>query len=201
MSLQICYCRLTTCTEFEKNVTISKEAILIRCTEQHTKEKIYENVHTSIRITSNVQNKINLFDNITTKPLSVLFVGIDSISRLNFIRALPKTCKYVENNGWISLKGYNKIDDNTFPNLMAILTGWRWKVNRQFPKWCADFFQALTSLLLMRSANPKQWDFWTNVQCYGTNIETFPMLPLMPKMKPISALSILTKRVSTLRRS
>ncbi|XP_019762962.2 uncharacterized protein LOC125502319 isoform X1 [Dendroctonus ponderosae] len=115
--------QLTTCTEFEKNVTISKEAILVRCIEHNTKEKIYENVHTSIRITSNVQNKINFYDNSTIKPLSVLFVGIDSISRLNFIRALPKTCKYVENNGWISLKGYNKIDDNTFPNLMAILTG------------------------------------------------------------------------------
>lgn len=94
---------------------------MIRCSETDT--KLYENVHTSVRITENVQNKIRKFDNNTNKPISVLFVGIDSISRTNFVRSLPKTYKYVENNGWLSLDGYNKIDDNTFPNLMAILTG------------------------------------------------------------------------------
>ncbi|KAJ8973661.1 hypothetical protein NQ317_011953 [Molorchus minor] len=53
---------------------------------------------------------------------SVLLVGIDTISKLNLVRSLPKTYAYVEKN-FISLGGYNKIGDNTFPNLMAILTG------------------------------------------------------------------------------
>lgn len=54
---------------------------------------------------------------------SILLFGIDSISRLNFIRTLPKTREFVEKRGWIELEGYNKIADNTFPNLMALLSG------------------------------------------------------------------------------
>ncbi|CAH1972433.1 unnamed protein product [Acanthoscelides obtectus] len=50
-------------------------------------------------------------------------VGIDSISRLNFIRTMPSTYKYIASSGWMPLLGYNKMDENTFPNLMAILTG------------------------------------------------------------------------------
>ncbi|CAG9761090.1 unnamed protein product [Ceutorhynchus assimilis] len=115
---------LSLCKEFQENVTITQEAILIKCTEPNSQKLIYENVHTSVITTKNVQKKMHLFDNSSAKPISVLFVGIDSISRLNFIRALPNTHRYVEDNGWIPLKGYNKMDDNTFPNLMAIFTGY-----------------------------------------------------------------------------
>nr|CAH7722095.1 unnamed protein product [Callosobruchus chinensis] len=83
---------------------------------------IYENAHSPITITEDVQKKIDNFDN-NTRPISVLFVGIDSISRLNLIRAMPQTYKFVRDNDWVPLTGYNKMDDNTFPNLMAILTG------------------------------------------------------------------------------
>jgi len=55
--------------------------------------------------------------------LSVLMIGIDSVSRLNFLRALPRTAALLADDGWIDLAGYNKIGDNTLPNLMAILTG------------------------------------------------------------------------------
>ncbi|XP_066253244.1 uncharacterized protein [Euwallacea similis] len=117
------------CKDFQNNTTITQDAIVIRCTDKG--KKVYENVHTSVRINSNVQKKMNFYDNSinnsnnnsNNKPVNVLFIGIDSISRLNFIRALPLTYKYVEDQGWISLKGYNKMDDNTFPNLMAIFTG------------------------------------------------------------------------------
>ncbi|XP_030767011.1 uncharacterized protein LOC115890804 isoform X3 [Sitophilus oryzae] len=114
--------KITDCKHFKNNVTITKDAILIKCHKIHSKEKIYENVHASVLIRDDVQRKINDFNG-TIKPLSVIFIGIDSISRLNFERSMPETYKYVEDNNWISLKGYNKMDDNTFPNLMAILTG------------------------------------------------------------------------------
>lgn len=53
----------------------------------------------------------------------MLFVGIDSISRLNFIRMLPKTYHFLKDNNWVEFLGYNKVADNTFPNLMALFTG------------------------------------------------------------------------------
>ncbi len=66
----------------------------------------------------NENNSLNL-----SPKYSVLLFGIDSVSRLNFIRTLPKTLRFVEELGWAHLEGYTKIADNTFPNLMAILTG------------------------------------------------------------------------------
>lgn len=94
---------------------------MVKCKNSKQKQ-VYENVHTAVTIPEDVQKKLNSFNN-TSKPLSVLFIGIDSVSRLNFIRSLPSTFQYVEENDWIPLKGYNKMDDNTFPNVMAILTG------------------------------------------------------------------------------
>lgn len=42
-------------------------------------------------------------------PISVLMLGIDSISRLNLIRAMPETRTYLKLNKWIEMKGYNKV--------------------------------------------------------------------------------------------
>ncbi|XP_044313026.1 uncharacterized protein LOC108052502 [Drosophila rhopaloa] len=57
------------------------------------------------------------------KP-SVLMFGIDSLSRINLRRTMPKVYNFLTGSGWYELQGYNKIGDNTFPNLMAILTGY-----------------------------------------------------------------------------
>ncbi|XP_044251656.2 uncharacterized protein [Drosophila takahashii] len=57
------------------------------------------------------------------KP-SVLMFGIDSLSRINLRRTMPKVYNFLKGEGWFELQGYNKIGDNTFPNLLAILTGY-----------------------------------------------------------------------------
>ncbi|XP_054721887.1 uncharacterized protein LOC129231560 [Uloborus diversus] len=58
------------------------------------------------------------------KPLNVIFLGLDSISSLNFLRHFPKTKKYLSDFlSPISMKGYTKVGDNTFPNIMPLLTG------------------------------------------------------------------------------
>lgn len=43
------------------------------------------------------------------RPLSVLMLGIDSISRLNLIRAMPNVAQHLYDTGWFELKGYNKV--------------------------------------------------------------------------------------------
>jgi hypothetical protein len=55
--------------------------------------------------------------------MNVLLIGIDSISRLNLIRSMPNTFRYLSDNNWYDMKVFNKMGDNTFPNLMAVLTG------------------------------------------------------------------------------
>uniref|UniRef100_A0A6P4F257 Uncharacterized protein LOC108046301 n=1 Tax=Drosophila rhopaloa TaxID=1041015 RepID=A0A6P4F257_DRORH len=57
------------------------------------------------------------------KP-SVLMFGIDTLSRINLRRTMPKVYNFLTGSGWYELQGYNKIGDNTFPNLLAILTGY-----------------------------------------------------------------------------
>jgi len=55
---------------------------------------------------------------------SVLIFGIDSMSRLNFIRQLPKTYHVLTKVlDAVVFKGMTKIGDNTFPNVMALLSG------------------------------------------------------------------------------
>ncbi|KAH8312637.1 hypothetical protein KR044_011832 [Drosophila immigrans] len=60
----------------------------------------------------------------TARKPSVLMFGIDSLSRINLRRTMPKVYKFLTRRGWHEMQGYNKVADNTFPNLMAILSGY-----------------------------------------------------------------------------
>lgn len=58
------------------------------------------------------------------RELGVAVVGLDSVSRLNFMRQLPKSFKVITDTlDGVVLKGFNKVGENTFPNLIPILTG------------------------------------------------------------------------------
>ncbi|CAG7829709.1 unnamed protein product [Allacma fusca] len=57
------------------------------------------------------------------KPPNVLILGLDSVSRLNMIRSLPKLKNFLEANDFVEMKGYTKVGDNTFPNMMAAMGG------------------------------------------------------------------------------
>ncbi|XP_052077971.1 uncharacterized protein LOC127715893 [Mytilus californianus] len=58
------------------------------------------------------------------KSLNILMVGVDSISRNNMLRYMKKTWTYFVNKlNAIDLRGYNKVADNTFPNIVPMTTG------------------------------------------------------------------------------
>ncbi|XP_070499360.1 uncharacterized protein [Chironomus tepperi] len=126
---------LAKCVYFDQSIELpsSIEFILVQCKGFNGRDKekkkaktVYYNAHAIVRRRENMQK---IFDNFKTlypenRPLSVLMLGIDSVSRLNLIRAMPMTAQHLYDTGWFELKGYNKMDDNTFPNLMAILVGY-----------------------------------------------------------------------------
>jgi len=56
-------------------------------------------------------------------PPSILIIGIDSISRLHMLRQLPQTKKYLDGNDFVEMRGYTKVGENTFPNIMAAIGG------------------------------------------------------------------------------
>lgn len=56
--------------------------------------------------------------------LGVAVIGLDSMSRLNFMRQLPLSYRFItENLGGVVLLGFNKVGENTFPNVIPMLTG------------------------------------------------------------------------------
>lgn len=59
-----------------------------------------------------------------TERMNVVILGLDSVSRLNSMRHLTETRKYLkENFDAVELLGYNKVGDNSFPNQVPLLTG------------------------------------------------------------------------------
>jgi len=44
----------------------------------------------------------------TRKP-SVIMYGIDSLSRINLRRTMPKVFKFLQGPGWYEMQGYNKV--------------------------------------------------------------------------------------------
>lgn len=55
---------------------------------------------------------------------NVIIVGVDTISRLNGYRQLNRTLALLSQHfDTIEFKGYNKVGENTFPNLVPLLTG------------------------------------------------------------------------------
>ncbi|XP_053954626.1 uncharacterized protein LOC128860872 isoform X1 [Anastrepha ludens] len=121
--------RLGKCVPFKRKVSLppSIHSILVQCDSK--KRNVYKNGHPLINEQPDVRERLKTWKEKDakrgrTKPPSVLMIGIDSISRVNLIRAMPKTAQHLYDNEWFELSGYNKIDDNTFPNFMALLAGY-----------------------------------------------------------------------------
>ncbi|KAH8279909.1 hypothetical protein KR054_010657 [Drosophila jambulina] len=56
--------------------------------------------------------------------VSVMILGIDSISHLNFLRQMTRSASYIRKNlSHVEMWGYNKVGDNTYPNIVPLLTG------------------------------------------------------------------------------
>jgi len=62
---------------------------------------------------------------------SVLIIGLDTMSRLNAHRQLPKTLSLLKSKfNSIEFKGYSKVGLNTLPNLIPLLTGMEMRIFR-----------------------------------------------------------------------
>ena len=62
----------------------------------------------------------------SSKPVrnfSVHIIGIDSASRLNVHRLMPRMCELTKQLGGIEFQGFNKVGLNTRENLVPALTG------------------------------------------------------------------------------
>ena len=66
----------------------------------------------------------HITENPTAERLNVIMLGIDSLSRLTSVRQMKKTRQYLkETLGAIEMTGYNKVGEDTLPNLLAFTLG------------------------------------------------------------------------------
>jgi len=122
--------RLSPCTPFSTRYTTAHEGVLVKC---HRKDSIlglpvYTNVH-YLFPREKVKDKIDAFKakggwSKNPETPNVIIFGTDSVSRLNVERHMPKTLKRIKSiSDSLDFAGYNKVADNTDPNLVALLLG------------------------------------------------------------------------------
>ncbi|KAH9364393.1 hypothetical protein HPB48_012130 [Haemaphysalis longicornis] len=104
---------------------LSKEFLLVKCaSKQYPKSSFHEqfllNPIVKKRSEEGLRKKIRQ----TPHNLSVLILGVDSVSNLNLHRQFPYTARLMrEELRAFELHGYNKVGLNTLPNLYPLLMG------------------------------------------------------------------------------
>uniref|UniRef100_A0A914VLG4 Uncharacterized protein n=1 Tax=Plectus sambesii TaxID=2011161 RepID=A0A914VLG4_9BILA len=110
--------------EFDQSSSlITSDLVEVECTQGILDSKSYR-YHWSqvVKRDTSVITKQPFLPN-DAQHLSVLAFGMDSMSRSNVLRQLPKTYKSLQKMGFIDLNGHVKVGDNTVINWIAILTG------------------------------------------------------------------------------
>ena len=104
---------------------LKNEFIRVICKNSKGKE-VYKNLH-AVAVRKEARN-FPAKSSSGTMPrkksnLSVVILGIDGVSRLNSIRQMPRTRAVLEQLNAVDMKGYTKVADNTFPNLIPAMSG------------------------------------------------------------------------------
>ncbi|KAJ8960975.1 hypothetical protein NQ318_020279 [Aromia moschata] len=108
------------CTSFSTTAAIEDEFIRVTCSYGNV--TIYTDMFSFVPLKNTTTAKLGTSGD-AQHPLNVLVIGLDAVSRLNLHRQMPKTVEYLKSIEAVELLGYNKVGDNTFPNLMPVLTG------------------------------------------------------------------------------
>ncbi|XP_049802996.1 uncharacterized protein LOC126237173 isoform X4 [Schistocerca nitens] len=118
------------CVPFESGTDVSgEEFVKVECRSPTNGSVVFRDYHAFVPLKPRVEERVvNLTDvgdddeSFSERP-SVLIVGIDAVSRLNFHRQMNGTLAELRRLGAIEMLGYNKVGDNTFPNLVPVLAG------------------------------------------------------------------------------
>lgn len=123
----------------EDGIEIDVPLIEIKCDSEALNN--YTNVHTFV---VHDEEEESALKRVATDKLNnddyynIIMLGVDTVSRLNGIRQLSKTLKLL-NSLYHTLEfvGYNKVGENTFPNLIPLLTGLKPEQLTQIQCWLA----------------------------------------------------------------
>ncbi|XP_043641017.1 uncharacterized protein LOC122611774 isoform X1 [Drosophila teissieri] len=98
-------------------VPLDVEGMLVECTTADEMRVLQRDAFVFVQYKDPPQ-KVRL-----EKRASVIMYGIDTVSRTNLRRMMPMVHEFLKSPGWYEMMGYNKVADNSFPNIFAMLTG------------------------------------------------------------------------------
>lgn len=108
---------------------IKSHVFRVKCSNQ-TNKLVYDYLHFNPVWNDNAKN-IDQIESESENKLSLIIFGIDSVSRSHALRNLPKSYKFLTDEfNMYDFEGYSKVGENTWPNLVPLLTG---KSHRSFP--------------------------------------------------------------------
>ncbi|CAD0196680.1 unnamed protein product [Chrysodeixis includens] len=110
----------TNCSNFKDGTTVKLYEEIVTVTCKANKGQIPKIVYEDAYI---ILKKKNIKTNATVPKWNVLMLGLDTMSRVRFYDTLPLTAQYFQKYIWLDYRAYHKVGYNTFPNLMAVLTG------------------------------------------------------------------------------
>jgi len=106
-------------------VPMFSDMVKVQCMDWNNSE-IYYNIH------AHPSWKNKTFDKPNGDKLSVLMLMLDSTSTSVLKRHLTKTYDYVKNVMQFKMfNGFSKVGDNSFPNMIAALTGYRYQYEQK----------------------------------------------------------------------
>ncbi|ODM95643.1 hypothetical protein Ocin01_11035, partial [Orchesella cincta] len=93
-------------------------------TEKNSNITKIVDMHAMVHLKANVEERLkHIRDHENEDSVNVLVLGLDGVSHMNFLRTMPKSYSYLmEELGAVEMHGFNKIGDNTYPNVVAALT-------------------------------------------------------------------------------
>lgn len=110
-------------------VYVDHEFVKVNCYNDN-EESIYFNFHAFIQPnqTAGMLYKERYMKHVlkekVTERLNVMMIGMDSVSRLSFIRQMVKTRAFIQDElRAFDMTGYNKVADNTFINIVPMTLG------------------------------------------------------------------------------
>lgn len=110
------------CYYFTESILVNDEFAKVNCFYNES-TKVYENFYLSALKKDFLYHDGRGEITHNKRLYNVLIIGIDAVSRLNFYRKMPKTVSFLKDNGGVDLVGFNKVGDNTFPNVIPVLLG------------------------------------------------------------------------------
>ncbi|XP_037567014.1 uncharacterized protein LOC119446613 [Dermacentor silvarum] len=149
---------------------LKEEFVSVECSTIQSPNQTFHNQYLlNAVVKKDVEERCEKVNNTALRKLSVLVLGLDSISYLNLNRHLPATAQFLrEELGAFELRGYHKIGDNSYPNQHALLTGLKFAETwRYAPK---GFYDNLTSRLIWQQYGERGYRtmFLEDWPWYGT---------------------------------